>query len=398
MTMKKGLGMALILLLLLGVGCNKSPEEKKVERPTIQVKKTFMVRLSRVRPPYEATGTVRSEKTVMVSPKVMGYIQAIYVKEGDRVKKGQRLVTISSPEINAKVKMAEAGLKAAQQASVEVKAHLKEAEDGLEAAEAAYHLAKVTYRRFKNLIKTESVSRQEFDVVEMKYKAAKAGLKRARAMINVVKAKEAQVSSQIKAAKAQVAEARSYLNYTIVRSPIGGRVINKMIDSGNLVAPGRPILSLADEKDYRLYVSVEESLHAFIKEGDPVTVQFTFGTPIPTKITRVIPDVDPRTRTFTVKVMVPPTLTGIRPGMFGRAIFYLPEQETLLVPYKSVIQRGQLEIAYVVTPQNLCQMRLIKLGKRYGDKIEVLSGLEAGEKIIEEDVSKAIDGAKVKEG
>ncbi|MBW1660012.1 MAG: efflux RND transporter periplasmic adaptor subunit [Deltaproteobacteria bacterium] len=396
--MKKGIGTALIIILLFGVGCKKSAEKKKVERPTIQVSKLYEVHKQVVHPPYEATGTVKSEKTVMVSPKVMGYIQAIYVKEGDRVKKGQKLVSISSPEINAKVNMAEAGLKAAMQAKVEVQAHLREAMDALEAAKAQYHLAEVTYNRFKNLVKTESISQQEFDQVEAKYKAAKAGLSRAQEMIKVIEAKEAQVDAQIKAAQSQVAEAKSYLNYTLVRSPIDGRVVNKMIDTGNLIAPGRPILSLADEKDYRLYVSIEESLHNLIKEGDPVTVIFSSKTPIETKIVRVVPDVDPRTRTFMVKVMIPSDIQGIRPGMFGRAIFRLPEKKTYLVPSKAVVTRGQLEFTYVITPDNLCQMRLIKLGKRYGDKIEVLSGLEEGEKIIAEDVTKAIDGARVKRG
>ncbi len=396
--MKKGLGAALILLLILGVGCNRSPKEKKISRPTIHVKKLFTVQLATVYPPYETTGTVKSEKSIMVSPKVMGYIQAIYVKEGDQVKKGQRLATISSPEITAKVQMAKAGLKAVEQAKTEVQAHLREAKDGLSAAEATYHLAKVTYHRFKNLLNTESVSRQEFDEVEAKYKAAKAALSRAREMIKVIKAKEKQVAAQIKAARSQVDVAKSYLNYTTVRSPINGRVVNKMIDAGNLVAPGRPIVALADEKDYRLYVSVEESLRNVIKAGDPVTIQFTSSTPVQTKVARVVPDIDPRTRTFTVKVLIPPTLTGIRPGMFGRAIFHLPEQKTILIPYKSVVRRGQLEFAYVVTPKNICQMRLVKLGKRYGDKVEVLSGLEAGEKIIEEDIGKAIDGAIVKVG
>lgn len=396
--MKKGIGTVFILLLLLGAGCNKSAEKKKVERPTIHVTKLYQVHKQAVHPPYEATGTVRSEKTIMVSPKVMGYIRAIYVKEGDHVKKGQKLVSISSPEINAKVKMAEAGQKAAMQAKVEVQAHLREALEALEAAKAQYHLAEVTYNRFKNLIKTESVSRQEFDEVEAKYKAAKAGLGRAREMIKVIKAKEAQVSAQIKAAQSQVAEAKSYLAYTLVRSPIDGRVVNKMVDTGNLIAPGRPILSLADEKDYRLYVSVEESLQNLIREGDPVTVLFSTHSPIETKVARVVPDVDPRTRTFTVKVLIPPAIQGVRPGMFGRAIFRLPEKTTYLVPAKAVIRRGQLEFAYVVTPDNLCQMRLVKLGKRYGDKIEILSGLEDGEKIISENVSKAIDGARVKKG
>ncbi len=396
--MKRGLGTALILVFALGIGCNRSPKEKKVQRPTIQVKKTYTVKLMTIHPPYIATGTIKSEKTIVVSPKIMGYIQHIYVKEGDRVRRGECLVTISSPEINAKLRMAEAGLKVAQQTKVEVKAHLREAKDALEAAKAAYHLAKVTYHRFQNLIKTESVSRQEFDEVEMRYKAAKATLKRTQAMIKVVMAKETQVDAQIKAARSQVAEARSYLNYTFVRSPIDGRVVNKLVDAGNLVAPGRPILMLADERDYRLYVPVEESLHSFFKPGDPVTVQFTTGPPIKTVISRVVPDVDPRTRTFVVKVMIPSNLTWTRPGMFGRASFRLPVQKTLLVPAKSVIQRGQLQMVYVITPQNLCQMRLVKAGKRYGKMVEILSGLEEGEKIIVEDVHKAIDGAKVKKG
>ena len=396
--MKKGIGAALAFILLFAVGCNKSSEKKKVERPTIQVAKLYEVHKQAVHPPYEANGTVKSEKTIMVSPKVMGYIQAIYVKEGDRVKKGEKLVSISSPEINAKVKMAEAGWKAAIQAKVEVQAHMREAKDALEAAKAQFHLAEVTYKRFKNLVKTESVSRQEFDEVEAKYRSAKAGLSRAREMIKVLEAKESQVEAQIKAAHSQVAEAKSYLNYTLVRSPIDGRVVNKMIDTGNLVAPGRPILSLADERDYRLYVSVEESLHALIREGDPATIRFSSGTPIHSKVVRVVPDVDPRTRTFIVKVLIPPDATGIRPGMYGRAIFQLPEKKTYLVPAKAVLRRGQLEFTYVVTPDNLCQMRLVKLGKRYGNKIEVLSGLTEGEKIIEEDITKAIDGARVKKG
>jgi multidrug efflux pump subunit AcrA (membrane-fusion protein) len=396
--MKKIAGLSLCLLLLATIGCHETPKEKKTRRPVIQIKKTAMVLLSTVHPPYETTGTVRSEKSIRVSPKVMGYIKSIKVREGDKIKKGQILLTISSPEIDAKVKMAEANLKVAFQARNEVTAHLREAEAGLNAARAMYHLAEVTYKRFKNLISTDSVSRQEFDVVESKYKAAKSGLSRAEEMIHVVHSKQAQVEARIKAAQSMVDEARSYLSYTVVRSPINGSVTDKMIDTGNLVAPGTPILTLADENAYRLYTSVEESLHSVIQAGAPVNIQFASGRVLQSKVDRVVPDVDPKTRTFIVKVFIPLQTPGIHPGMFGRAVFQLPAKKTLTVPAQAILTRGQLQMVYVISKEHLCQMRLIKVGKRYGDKVEVLSGLEAGEKIILEDISRAIDGAKVKEG
>jgi len=396
--MKKIAGLTLCLLLLATGGCHETPKEKKSARPTIQVKKTAVVLMRAVHPPYEATGTVRSEKSIRVAPKVMGYIKSMKVKAGDSVKKGQILLTISSPEIDAKVKMAEANLKVALQARKEVTAHLHEAEAGFNAAKAGYHLAEVTYKRFKNLIHTDSVSRQEFDVVEAKYKAAKSGLTRAGEMVQVVHSKQAQVEARIKAAQSMVEEARSYLAYTTVRSPINGKVVSKMIDTGNLVAPGTPILALADERVFRLYVSVEESLHDVIRAGDPVGIQFASGKVLQSKVTRIVPDVDPKTRTFIVKVLIPTQAFGIQPGMFGRAIFRLPERKTLTVPARAILTKGQIEMVYVITPGHLCQMRLVKIGKHYGDHVEILSGLEAGEKIILEDIQKAVDGAKVKEG
>jgi multidrug efflux pump subunit AcrA (membrane-fusion protein) len=396
--MKKIAGLTLCLLLLATGGCHETPKEKGTKRPAIQVKKTAVALMRVVHPPYEATGTVRSEKSIRVSPKVMGYIKKMNVREGDRVKKGQILLIISSPEIEAKVKMAEANLKVALQTREEVAAHLHEAEAGLDAAKAGYHLAEVTYNRFKNLIHSDSVSRQEFDVVESKYKAAKSGLTRAGEMVQVVRSKQAQVEARIKAAQSMVEEARSYLAYATVRSPINGKVVSKMIDTGNLVAPGTPILALADESVFRLYVSVEESLHSVIRAGDPVGIQFASGKVLQSKVDRVVPDVDPKTRTFIVKVLIPSQASGIQPGMFGRATFQLPGQKALLIPARALLTKGQVEMVFVVTPEQFCQMRLVKVGKHYGNDVEILSGLESGEKIILEDVQKAVDGAKVKEG
>jgi multidrug resistance efflux pump len=189
----------------------------------------------------------------------MGSIIAIHVRPGDRVRSGQIIVEIDSRDATAQIQKANAGMREAESALDEIERNLQAAGSGRAAAEANLALTASTYHRYKALLERRSVSPQEFDEVQAKYKVADAEAERATRMLSSLVAKKNQVLAKIDQAKAEVVNAQVYASYGRVASPINGLVIAKQAEVGTMAAPGTPLLTLEDDSHYRLEASVEES-------------------------------------------------------------------------------------------------------------------------------------------
>ncbi len=358
----------LVVLLMFTQACSKSePESVKRQRPVVTDVKTEVVKTTEIPQTYEVTATVRSANTSMVSAKLMGTVTEIMVKTGERVKKNDVLLKISSPEIQAR---------------------LKQAKDGLQQAQEAYEMAKrnltlmeKTYKRFKALLDEKAVSQQEFDEVKTKYDVAKIELKRAQ--------------SAVKMARARVKEAEAFNAYTIIRSPVSGRVAEKKIDVGSMTAPGMPLF-IIEEPRYRVEVSVDEGLLKYIKKGMPLSISIeSLGINTTGTVEEISHQIDPATRTFKVKIGLK-HIKGLMGGQFARVIIPVGVKKQLLVPAKAIIYRGQLTGVYVVDDKGIVSLRFVRLGKQVDDKVEVLSGLNPGERIVTDGVERLQDGAVIK--
>lgn len=180
--------------------------------------------------------------------------------------------------------------------------------------------------------------------------------------------------------------------FTRITAPESGIVTDKKIDVGSMAMPGVPFLIIESTGDYHVEASVDEALLGLLKKGVDVDVGIdSLGKEIRGRIRELVPSIDPQSRTFLIKIGL--SGSGLRSGLFARVRIPAGVRECLLVPEKAIVNKGQLTGVYVFDDKGLITYRVIKKGKRYGNTVEVLTGLKAGEKVIVEGVDKAIDGA-----
>jgi len=384
--------------------CGKKEDAAKPEKiPTVKGAVGEVLKASTVEEFYEAVGTVRSKVTSVLSSKITGNIVALHVREGDRVKTGQLLIEIDNRDGNARLRKAQAGLREAQDMVEEVDRNIQAAEAAEKAVEADQVLSLVTYNRYKSLLEKKSVSQQEFDQVEARYRARSAELERTKAQIKSLLARREQVLSKIEQARAEVTTAQIFVGYARIQSPIIGVVAAKQAEVGALATPGSPLLTIEDDAHYRLEAMVEESVIGKIRLGDSVGVRIDASGPREWKgrVVEISSVSDPASRSVIAKINLgssdPRTATppSLRSGLFGKARFSSGQRTLIAIPLKAMVQRGQLQGAYVVDSTNTARLRLIQVGKSYGERVEVLAGLRDGEQILVEGLEKVQDGCRV---
>jgi multidrug efflux system membrane fusion protein len=395
----------IISMIFFGVittSCGK--EEGIIEKPAVvQGVKIETIKRSPVEEDYEAVGTVRSRTTSVLSSKIVGHILAVHVREGDRVRTGQLLIDIDDRGSLAQLQKAQAGLLEVQHGLEEIDQNIRAAESARDAAEAGRSLALATFNRYKALLDQTSVSQQEFDEVQAKLKIAEAEGDRAGRMLQALIAKKSQVQAKLEQVKADITSAQVYVGYNRIISPINGVVTSKQAEIGLLAAPGVPLLTLEDNSRYRLEVSVEDSMLKRIRAGTSVQISIDALGPqeFSGKVTEIVPASDPGSRSSTVKIDLfdgkgkPIAQPVLRSGLFGKARFAIGQRQALKIPQKAILQSGQLVSVFIIDPSNILRLRLIKTGKQYGDQLEVLSGLNDGDRVVVEGIERVKEGDQV---
>jgi RND family efflux transporter MFP subunit len=173
-------------------------------------------------------------------------------------------------------------------------------------------------------------------------------------------------------------------------------VLERKVEMGTLAVPGVPLLVIEDSRAYRLEAHVPESQMGDITLGMNVTVSVeALGKPeLVGTVAEIVPTADPASRTFVVKLELPP-VAGLRSGMYGKVRFPKGERLALLLPRSALVEPGQLQSVYVVEEGKVARLRLVKTGKIYDDRVEILSGLKAGDMIIVDGMDRLVDGAAV---
>jgi len=389
-------GMALLLLL---ISCSKKPETSQ-NMPIVEGAKIETVQPTSVDDYYEAVGTVRARNSSVVAARIMGTIVALHVREGDTVRAGQTLIEIESREAGIQVQKAQAGVRETQDALDEVDRNIRAAESAREAARANEKLANTTFNRYQTLFARRSVSPQEFDEVRAKLEVASAERERAERLLQATTARRKQVLARIDQAKADVSNARVYVSYARLTSPINGIVVSKQTDVGYLATPGAPLLTIENSSRYQLEVSVEESRLGTIHLHDQAELQIEAlgNTQLSGSVEEIVPAADPNSRSYIVKVGLPNVADApLRSGVYGKARFISGQRQALAIPKTAISQRGQLTGVFVVDQSGLARLRLIKTGKEFGERVEVLSGLNTGEQVVMEGPATIQDGTRVRE-
>ena len=388
-----------LLIALFTNACGRTQELATQKAGSIHNVKIETVSLASVDDYYEAVGTVRPATSSLLSARITGSVVALHVNEGDRVRAGQLLIEIDNRDATAQLQRAQAGLREAQESLEEVERSIHEAEAARTAADAQKQLAAKTLERYQTLLERKSVSPQEFDEVQAKQRVAGAEADRAERVVLTLGARRNQVVARIEQSKADFTAAQVSAGYARITSPINGLVTSKQTNVGQTATPGSPLLTVEDDSRYRLEAAVEESRSGAARRGDGVLVLLDapgskeFGG----SVSEIVPTSDPASRSFTLKVDLPTDANkmGVRSGMFGRARFGIGQRQTIAVQQTAIVQRGQLTYLYVVDESGIAQLRVIKTGKAYGDRIEVLSGLSEGERIVIEGVGGINEGSRV---
>jgi RND family efflux transporter MFP subunit len=362
-------GSILILSSALLAGCHSNEQAKPAAIETVTAR-VVESQQQQVPVGLRSTGTVHAKQTAMVSAQVMGRILQVLVREGDSVHAGQTLAILDDATLRSSVSQAKAGVNAAMSQQA--------------AAESAAKLAASTLDRYKQLEAQKSVSPQEMDEVSRRAQAAQAQLESARA--------------QTDAARAQETGAHTMLGYTRLVAPFGGVVTARMADPGSMAAPGVPLMQVDQTGALELDTQVDESAISAVHKGmkTPVSIDGISPAEIAGTVEQIVPVADPSSHSFTVKISLPSS-TQLRAGMYGAAQFANGMRQAIVVPQSAVVTRGSLVCAFVLNREGIAQLRYLTLGATHGDHVEVLSGISAGENLVDAPADRDLAGKRIEQ-
>jgi len=354
--MKNILKLITAVIILITISCGKEKATIVDNRPVVSVQvNTPKSENSNF---VTASGKIEAVQNANLSTRMMGYVTNIHVNVGQKVSKGQLLLSINSSDINAQ--------------KAQVTASIAE-------ATAAFKNVEKDYKRFSVLFKDNSASQKEMDDVTAHYEMSKARLEGANQMKN-------QVNAQ--------------LSYSNIKAPFSGVITNKFVNKGDMANPGMPLMSIETPGKFQVMSMVPESEITSIKKGTEVNVVVKSSNDLLTgKVSEVSSSAKNTGGQYIVKVLLDKTDIKLLSGMFTSVQFpienKLNQTSLLLIPQKAIIKQGQLSGVYTVGNENTAILRWLRIGKTFGDQVEVLSGLSANEQYIVSADGKLFNGAKV---
>jgi RND family efflux transporter MFP subunit len=302
-------------------------------------------------------GNLIGAATVEAVPKVSGRLDAVTVRLGDRVARGQRLAKIEDREILEQVKQA--------QASFDVSAAT------IRQREADLKLAQTNLDRSKNLFDRQLIPKQTFDDTEARYQAAAAQLDLARA--------------QYAQAQARLDELKINLANTIITSPVSGFVGKRALDPGAWVTPNSSFISVVDISVVRLVANIVEKDLRRISSGmsADVTVDAFPNEHFQGRIAHVAPILDPGTRTAQIEVEVPNPTFRLKPGMYAKVTFTVEQKDNILtVPTNAVVDVAGKKGVFLPAEGDVAKFHPVEIGMSDVTQVEVTAGLTEGTLVI----------------
>jgi membrane fusion protein (multidrug efflux system) len=334
---------ALILLLLylqgaLG-GRAVAPGEVPLAAEQVGAAAPVAVEEREVEDVVDWPGTVTARLTADVAPAVMARVLAVRVGVGSAVRQGDVIATLDDRALDARTQQGVAALAA---------------------AEAQAQQAEADLRRARTLFAKRAYTQQDLDAAATRAAAARAQAAQARDALN---------------------QARVALGEASVRAPFDGVIVARLVDPGDMAGPGKPVAVLQDPATLRLEANLPERCAAPLALGLPLAVRV--GSPpveVAARVEEIAPVADPTTRTRLVKLALPPQ-AALRPGAFATLRLGCDRHRALLVPAAAVQRAGQLESVRVLV-DGQPRLRSVRIGKAYGDAVEVLAGLRSGDTVL----------------
>ncbi|MBU0689246.1 MAG: efflux RND transporter periplasmic adaptor subunit [Gammaproteobacteria bacterium] len=305
---------------------------------------------------YSVDGVVEATRQSTVSAQISGRVKAIFFDVGDRVSRGHILLKIDEREAN--------------QALAGSRAQLSQ-------AQAALQNARLNYERSQELFKQKFISQAALDKAKSDYEMAKA---------------------QAEASEAGAEQSALAQSYTSVIAPYAGVVSARMVEMGEMVTVGKPLMTGFDPSQLRVIANVSQDRLKDIGTRPVVTVEVpSLQRWVKAASVTVQPSADLRTHSTQVRIDLPSNQTNLYPGMFVRTHFVVGKENKLLIPTSAVVRRSEVVAVYVVDENGTPRLRQVRLGEANAqDEIEVLAGLNIGERVAREAVKAGMVASEMK--
>ncbi len=333
-------GLVLLLMVLAGFFHRKVPVDS-VKIVEFDPGKATIAEVRRIRKPRHeaAVGTIKAVHEAAVASRLLARVIEVKVKAGQAVQQDDVLIRLDDKDLQARHKQAEAAL---------------------ESAKASLENAVAEFARAKRLLASKALSQQEYDRIATTSRTAEAELARSEQAVQ---------------------ESKSLLAYATIKAPLTGIVIDKKVEVGDTVIPGQPLVTLFNPSKMQMLVSVRESLALKLSVGQKVPGRIeSLDHECEATISEIVPESQASSRSFIVKV-VGPCPPGVYSGMFGRIYIPLEDEELIVAPAAAIQRVGQLEIVHVIDDGKV-RRRNIQTGRSIGSDMEILAGLQPGEKVI----------------
>jgi multidrug efflux pump subunit AcrA (membrane-fusion protein) len=353
---------------------------------------TFEAQYRSVPASVEAPGSVQPHNRITLSSQINGFVHGVNVRAGDLVTAGQTLVTLDARDAQSQKDMAQASIDEAQAGLEEATKGAQVATDMRNAAKANSDLAAATFQRFQKLFDAKSVSPQELDEVRARRDAAVAGLAAKETMVAAAQDRLKQVQSRISQAKAQSRRADVLVGYTVLKAPAAGRVAERQVDPGSAIFPGSLLLVLETTANPQVLAEIPTAQIASLRVGLEVVVRLPdSGKATNGRVAEIVPLSNPSTHTVQFKVDLPSGFAAPT-GSYANVSIPMGNRNVLLAPRKAVRETGQLTGVFVVDSGSRARFRLVRIAPFDTENVELLSGVEPGEKIVSAISDELTDG------
>jgi multidrug efflux pump subunit AcrA (membrane-fusion protein) len=379
-------------------GCSKSGETAQARSRDTGAKRVDVetVKKESTRRSVEVVGTLAAVDQVTISSEADGKVSRVLADLGDRVSAGETLIRLDNEKQQYNSDQQKAALaRALAQYGAPDPQHLPDIEKTPDVQKAAAELqqAKQAHERAQELQRRALIPKQQLDDAEATLRAKQASFESA-----LQTAKNLRASIQGSEATAKLADRQ--LRDTDIRAPFDGYIEKRLVNIGELVKTQMPVMTIVRMDPLKVMAEIPERMAPWISAGQPIELRVD-AYPDKTftgKLSRISPAVNTSTRAFPFEALVPNQGATLKPGTFARVHIETGRtDETLTVSYAALQYRYGVNRVFVVEGDKLV-VRELKIGERLGDRVEILSGLKAGEQIAITDVEKLADGMKVTTG
>lgn len=368
--MRKWLWVPAVLLIatvFLAAGCGKKDAatngEDKVEVPVSVAE----VKTGSISSTTTITGKVTPLAEINVVPKTGGKVAQVLVDVGSAVKKGQVLVKLDTAELQDQLKQASAALELARSGNVQNQIRLQDAQNNLNRMQALYNEG--------------AISKQQYETALLQYNLTK----------------NTDTGAQVKQAQANVDLIRTQIGNAIITAPVDGEISVRLVDPGEMAAPGTPVVTIVNTTKVYVEGVVAEKDVALVKKGQQVDVKIDAAGGIFKGVVETIsPAADSRSKGYPLKVALTNQDKKLKPGMFGEVQLVTGQKDdVVIIPKEAIVDRGAGKIVYVVGGSKAEERKVI-LGMESGDRVEVTEGIKAGDKLVVAGQNSLTDKAAVK--